>query len=74
MKRASIPAVISLALLTACGGSSDDDTNSSNPPPGAAAPITSGLTLVVGREGRGFLARERRAVELLARLAAPTDP
>ena len=49
MKRASIPAVISLALLTACGGGSDSNGNNGNPPPGAAVPITSGNGLLVAQ-------------------------
>ena len=50
MKRASLTAVLSLALLTACGGGSDDNGNSNgNPPPGAAIPITSGNALLVAQ-------------------------
>lgn len=49
MKRASLPALISLSLLTACGGSSDDEGTNGNPPPGAAIPITSGNGLLVAQ-------------------------
>ena len=49
MKRASLPVLISLSLLAACGGSDNETNNSGNPPPGAAAPITSGNGLLVAQ-------------------------
>lgn len=47
MKRASIPVLISISLLSACGGS--DSNNTTNPPPGAAIPITADNGLLVAQ-------------------------
>ncbi|MDJ0905030.1 MAG: hypothetical protein QNI96_03325 [Woeseiaceae bacterium] len=50
MNKASLPVLISLSLLTACGGSNSDNANNGNPPPGAAMPITSDNGLSVAQE------------------------
>ena len=49
MKRASLPVLISLSLLTACGGGSDGNGTNGNPPPGAAIPISSTNGLLVAQ-------------------------
>lgn len=50
MKRASLPVLFSLSLLTACGGGSDGNgNNNANPPPSAAVPITSSNGLLVAQ-------------------------
>ena len=52
MKRASLPVLFSLSLLTACGGGSDGNgngNNNGNPPPGAATSITAGNGLLVAQ-------------------------
>jgi hypothetical protein len=49
MKRASLPILISLSLLSACGGSSDEVGNNANPDPSAAISITSSNGLLVSQ-------------------------
>ena len=49
MNKASLPVLITVSLLTACGGGSDDNGNHGNPPPSAAIPITSDNGLLVAQ-------------------------